>query len=48
VTLLAQGRVDEGLEEALWELEQWGRLWALAIIYHVAESRGEADGRCTN
>jgi hypothetical protein len=25
--LLAQGRVDEALEEALWEPEQWGRLW---------------------
>jgi adenylate cyclase len=43
VTLLAQGRVDEALEEALREPEQWARLWALAIIYHVAGRGAEAD-----
>ena len=48
LTLLAQGRVDEALEEARREPEQWARLWALAIIYHVAGRGAEADGRCTN
>jgi len=42
VTLLAQGRVDEALEAALREPEQSARLWAPAIIYHVAGRGAEA------
>ena len=41
--LLAQGRNDEALAEALRESEEWARLWALAIIHHAAARPAEAD-----
>ena len=41
--LLAQGRDDEALAEALRESEEWARLWALAIIHHAAGRPAEAD-----
>jgi Flp pilus assembly protein TadD len=41
--LVAQGRGDEALGEALREPQQWARLEALAIIYHTAGRLAEAD-----
>ena len=43
LNLLAQGRGDEALAEALREPEEWHRLWALAIIHHAAGRRAESD-----
>jgi tetratricopeptide (TPR) repeat protein len=43
LNLLAQGRADEAVEEGLREPELWARLWALAIVYHAAGRRAEAD-----
>ena len=41
--LLAQGRDDEALAEALREPEEWARLWAVAIIQHATDRRAESD-----
>jgi tetratricopeptide (TPR) repeat protein len=41
--LLAQGRHDEALAEALREPEEWARLWALAVIHHAAGHPAEVD-----
>ena len=43
IVLLGQGQVDEALAEALHEPEEWGRLFALAIIQHATGRRAEAD-----
>ena len=43
ITLLEQGRGEEALAEALREPEAWGRLFASAVIHHVAGRRGESD-----
>ena len=43
MSLLAQGRSDEALAEALQEPEEAYRLCALAIIHHAADRRAEAD-----
>jgi tetratricopeptide (TPR) repeat protein len=43
IVLLGQGRGDEALAEALREPEEWGRLFALAIIQHAAGRPTEAD-----
>jgi TolB-like protein/Tfp pilus assembly protein PilF len=41
--LLAQGRNDEALAEALREPEEWARLWALAVIYTTTGRLAEAE-----
>jgi TolB-like protein/cytochrome c-type biogenesis protein CcmH/NrfG len=43
IVLLGQGRGDEALAEALREPEEWGRLFALAIIQHAAGHGAESD-----
>ena len=43
LNLLAQGRGDEALAEALREPEEWMRLWVLAIIHHAEGHRAESD-----
>ena len=43
LNLLAQGRSDEALAEALREPEEWARLWALAVVHHTAGRRAEAE-----
>ena len=43
LNLLAQGRGDEALAEALREPDEGFRLWALAIIEHAAGRRAESD-----
>ena len=43
IVLLEQGRGEEARVEALREPEEWGRLFALAIIQHAAGRRAEAD-----
>jgi adenylate cyclase len=43
LNVLAQGRVESALSEALREPEEWARLGALAIIHHAAGRNGESD-----
>jgi serine/threonine protein kinase/predicted Zn-dependent protease len=43
IALVAQGRVDEALGEAMKETEEWARLSALAIVHHAAGRREESD-----
>jgi TolB-like protein len=43
LVLLAQGRRDEALTDALREPEGWCRLWAFAIIYYAADRRDESE-----
>jgi tetratricopeptide (TPR) repeat protein len=43
LTLLAQGRGEEALKEALREPEESFRLWALAIIHHGLGHAAESD-----
>ncbi|HEV2039572.1 MAG TPA: TIR domain-containing protein [Casimicrobiaceae bacterium] len=43
IVLLEQGRNDEALVEALQEPEEWGRLFALAVIQHAAGRQAESD-----
>lgn len=43
MTLAAQGRGEEALAEAKRELEEWARLWALAIVQHGLGRRAESD-----
>lgn len=43
LNLVAQGRREEGLAEALREPEEWARLLALPIIHHAAGRQVEAD-----
>ena len=43
LALLAQGRGEEALAEAIQEPERWARLWALAIVHHAAGRRKEAS-----
>ena len=42
-TLLAQGRREEALSEAMREPDETMRLWALAIAHHAAGHVGESD-----
>ena len=44
LTLLAQGRGDAALVEAMREPEEWARLWALAIVHHALGHGAESDG----
>ena len=41
--LLQQGKIDEALAEALQEPEEWGRLFAMAMIRNAAGQRVESD-----
>ena len=43
IVLLGEGRGDEALAEALREPEEWGRLFALAVIHHAAGRPTEAN-----
>jgi TolB-like protein/Flp pilus assembly protein TadD len=43
ILLLTQGRSDEALAVALCEPEEWGRLFACAVIQHAAGREAEAD-----
>jgi eukaryotic-like serine/threonine-protein kinase len=43
LTLLAQGRGEEALAEAMREPDEAFRLWALGIIHHVLGRRAESD-----
>jgi TolB-like protein/Flp pilus assembly protein TadD len=43
ILLLTQGRNDEALAVALREPEDWGRLFACAVIQHAAGRSAEAD-----
>ena len=43
LVLLAQGRGEEALADALREPEEWCRLWALAIIHHAASRPDESE-----
>ena len=43
IALLDQGQGDEALAEALQEPEEWGRLFAVAMIQHAAGRRTESD-----
>src|SRR5205814_8767984 len=43
LVIMDDGRVDEALEEAALEPDEFWRLWALAIIYHAAGRTSEAD-----
>jgi TolB-like protein/Tfp pilus assembly protein PilF len=43
LNLLAQGRDEEALAEALREPEEWARLWALAIIQFAAGRPAESE-----
>ena len=43
LTLLAQGRAEEALAEAMREPEEAFRLWALAIIHHALGHAAESD-----
>jgi TolB-like protein/Tfp pilus assembly protein PilF len=43
IGLLALGRAEEALAEALREPEEWERLWALAIIHHAAGRGAESN-----
>jgi tetratricopeptide (TPR) repeat protein len=43
IVLLEQGGNDEALAEALREPEEWGRLFALAVIHHAAGRQAESD-----
>jgi TolB-like protein/Tfp pilus assembly protein PilF len=43
LVVLAQGRGEEALAEALREPEEWARLLSLAIIHHVTGRRAESD-----
>jgi len=43
LNLIAQGRREEALAEALREPEEWARLLALPIIYHTTGRHAEAD-----
>jgi len=43
IVLLDQGRIDDALVEARQEPEEWGRLFALAVIQHAAGRRAESD-----
>jgi len=43
ILLLTQGRSDEALAEALREPEDWGRLFACAVIQHAAGRAAEAE-----
>src|SRR5215471_10341544 len=43
LNLLAQGRREEALAEAQQEPEEWGRLFAQAIIHHAARRHAESE-----
>ena len=43
LTLLAQGRGEEALAEAMREPDELFRLWALAIVHHALGHRAESD-----
>jgi hypothetical protein len=41
--MLAQGRGDDALAEAMQEPDEAWRAWALAIVHHAAGRRTESD-----
>jgi hypothetical protein len=41
--MLAQGRGDDALAEAMQEPDEAWRTWALAIVHHAAGRRAESD-----
>ncbi len=43
LTLLAQGRNQEALAEAIAEPDEGFRLWAMAIVHHVLGSRAQSN-----
>jgi len=43
IVLVQLGRNDEALAEALQEPEEWGRLFAVAVIQHAAGRQAESD-----
>jgi len=43
IVLLEQGENDEALAEALHEPEEWGRLFALAVIHHAGGRQAESN-----
>jgi tetratricopeptide (TPR) repeat protein len=43
ILLVREGQSDEALAEAMREPEEWGRLFALAIIHHAAGRQAESD-----
>ena len=43
IVLLELGRIDEALAEARQEPEEWGRLFAFAVIQHAAGRQAESD-----
>jgi adenylate cyclase len=43
LVLLAQGRGEDALADALREPEEWCRLSALAIVHHAADRRDESE-----
>ena len=48
LVVLDRGRVAEALTEAAREPDEAWRLWALAIIHHVAGNRAESDAALRN
>ncbi|CAN5552592.1 hypothetical protein BH10ACI2_BH10ACI2_24770 [soil metagenome] len=43
LVLMEQGRIAEALEQAMREPDEFWRLWALAIVHHVAGQDAESD-----
>ena len=43
IVLLEQGGYEEALAEALQEPEEWGRLFAFAVIHHAAGRQAESN-----
>jgi TolB-like protein/class 3 adenylate cyclase/cytochrome c-type biogenesis protein CcmH/NrfG len=43
MVLLQQGMIDEALQEALLEPEEWARLFGSAVIQHAAGRQAESD-----
>jgi tetratricopeptide (TPR) repeat protein len=43
LVLLAQGRGEEALTEAMQEPEEWAHLFALAVVHHAGGRREESD-----
>jgi tetratricopeptide (TPR) repeat protein len=43
IVLLGLGRTEAALAEALREPEEWGRLYALAIVHHAAGRASDSD-----
>ncbi|MEP6789529.1 MAG: hypothetical protein ABJB40_13905, partial [Acidobacteriota bacterium] len=43
LVMMDQGRINDALEQAMREPDEFWRLWALAIIHHVAGNQTESD-----